>query len=161
MIAFNELRTAFAKGLREYLGIQIVNGNQTAEAPTMPYGTYNPTTIAAANNGTWQEHEDGVDRLLVRSIWSFSFLSADFDESMMYATKAREWFTHSGRIWLAEHGITVQTVTDITNRDNVLTVEYERKNGFDVVFYVYDEADRPADTYGYIETMEASHEITS
>lgn len=157
LIDYKKMRETIPKGLKEYLGVPIIRGNQTAPAPAYPYGTYNVTTIAGANNGTWQQHEDGIDRLMVRSIWSFSFLSDDWDESVNLATKAREWFQHTGRSRLAEHGVTVQSTTEITNRDNILTVDYERKNGFDVFFYVYDEVGNPASTYGYIESAEIAH----
>lgn len=160
MIPYKELTTVVPTGLREHLGIPVIRGNQTAPAPAYPYGTYNITTIAGENHGTWQQHDDGKDRKLVRSILSFSFLSDDEDESVFLAVKAKNWFEHTGRVWLAERGVTVQSVTQVTNRDNVLTVEYERKNGFDVVFYVYDEVDNLVDTNGYIESAEVAHEIT-
>lgn len=137
----------------------VIRGNQTAELPAYPFASYNITTLASANNGTYQEHADGIDRLMVRSIWSFSFLSGDYDESVGLAIKAREWFERTGRTWLADNGVTVQSTTEITNRDNILTVEYERKNGFDVVFYVYDEVENPADTSGYIESVETTPEV--
>lgn len=149
MIAYKAMREAIAAGLKQYLSVPVIRGSQTAKAPAYPYVVYNVTTIAGENNGTYQHHADGIDRLMVRSIWSISALSADWDESVSLAAKAREWFNHSGRAWLAEKGITVQTTTEITNRDNVLTVEYERKNGFDVAFYVYDTA--PNGANGYIE----------
>ena len=161
MIDYKKMRERVAQGLKEHLGVPIIRGNQTAPAPPYPFGSYNATTIAGKNNGTWQRHSDGIDRLMVRSIWSFSFLSADYDESINLAIKAREWFQHTGRAWLAERGITVQSTTDITNRDNILTVEYERKNGFDVVFYVYDEVENLTGTNGYIESAEIASEITN
>lgn len=158
MLDLKAMRAAVFKGMGEYLGIKIIHSDQTAKAPAYPYGTGKATTPAGENNGTYQQHEDGIDRLMVPSTWSFSFLSDDPDESIMLATKAREWITHSGRMWLSEHGITVQRATNITNRDTILTVEYERKNGFDVVFYVFDEVKNPAGTYGYIESAEIAHE---
>lgn len=161
MLDLKSMRATVLTGMKEYLGIPVIRGNQTASAPPHPYGTCNVTTIAAANNGTWQQHEDGIDRLLVRSIWSFSFMSADYDESVQLACKAREWLTHTGRVWLSERGITVQSVTDVTNRDNILTVEYERKNGFDAVFYVYDEATNPSESTGIIESAQVAHEMTN
>lgn len=161
MLDMKAMRATIVTGMKEYLGIPVIRGNQTAHAPPHPYGTCNVTTIASANNGTRQQHEDGIDRLMVRSIWSFTFLSDDYDESIMLASKAREWFEHSGRVWLSDRGITVQSTTDITNRDNILTVEYERKNGFDVVFYVYDEVKNPSESTGYIESAEVAHEITN
>lgn len=159
MIDLDKIRSIVPNGMSEYIGIPIIRGNQSKRAPSHPYGTYNITTIAAANNGTWQQHEDGVDRLLVRSTWSFTFITDDWLQSIMYASNAREWLTHTGRVLLADNGITVQSVTDITNRDNILTVEYERKNGFDVVFYIYDEAANPSSQTGYIESVSLAPDI--
>lgn len=159
MIKYDYIRETVVSGLQKHIGIPVIRGNQTAPAPAYPYSTYNVTTIAAANGGTWQQHDDGIDRKLVRSIWSLSFLSDEWDESVGYAIKAREWFEHTGRSWLSQHGITVQSTTDITNRDNILTVEYERKNGFDVIFYVYDEVESLTDTVGTIESAEIAREI--
>lgn len=160
MLDLKAMRTTVASGLKEYLGMEVIRSSQTAAAPSYPYASYTLTTPAAANGGTYQQHADGKDRLMVRSIWSWSFLSDDYDESVAHAIKAREWFEHSGRAWLAERGITVQSTTDISNRDNILTVEYERKNGFDVVFYVFDEADSLLKTTGTIEGVDIAHEIT-
>lgn len=162
MIPYNETRTAVASGLKEHLGVPVIRTNQTAPAPKYPYGSYTVTTLATANNGTWQQHEDGKDRKQVRSVWSLSFMSDDSEESVMLAMKAREWLEHTGRIWLKDRGITVQSTTDITNRDNVLTAGYEYKQGFDVVFYVYDEVDNPVEyATGYIESVTISHDSTN
>lgn len=161
MIDLHGIRKTILTGLREYLGIQMIRSDQTAHAPEYPYGTAKATTPAAANLGTWQQHDDGIDRKMVRSIWSFSFLSTDHDECVMYATKARAWFENTGHVWLTERGINVQSTTDINNRDNILTVEYERKCGFDVVLYVFDEAENPSKYTGYIEGAEIAHNITT
>lgn len=147
-------------GLSNYLGIQVIRGNQTARAPTMPYCVYNVTTIAGANHGTWQQHSDGIDRKMVKSIFSFSFISFDYDDSVALASKARGWFEHAGHVWLSDRGIVVQSTTDITNRDNILTAEYERKNGFDVVFYVYDAVENPVENVGHINESLTTHEIS-
>ena len=159
MIPIKHMRGTIPKGLKDYIGIPIIRQDQSANAPKYPYGTYKLTTPAGENNGTYQRDADGVDRLMVKSIWSFSFLSDDYDESIMHASKAREWFLHAGRTWLNANGITVQSATNITNRDNILTAEYERKNGFDVVFYVFDEAENLTGTYGTIESADVAHEI--
>lgn len=158
MLDLKHIRKTLFTGLSEYLGITMIRSDQTANAPEYPYGTGKATTPAAANNGTWQQHEDGIDRLMVRSIWSLSFLAKDYDESVMLASKAREWLTNTGRVLLSERGITVQSVTDIANRDNILTVDYESKHGFDVVFYAYDEVENPSTTTGYIESVNLSRE---
>lgn len=161
MIPFDAMREAIAAGLSEYIGVPVIRGNQSAPAPPYPYATYNLTTPAGANRGTWQQHEDGVDRQMVESIWSFSTLSTDWGESVNLAVKAREWITHTGRTYLSEHGIAVRNATEINNRDNILTVEYERKNGFDVVFYVFDEAENTRALTGTIETAEIDHTMNN
>lgn len=160
MIPYSKMRAAIAKGLKDYLGVPVIRGNQTAPRPPYPFVAYNVTTIAGQNGGSWQEHED-ADRKLVRSIWSITALSKDWDESVNLAIKARQWFEHTGRAALSDQGFTVQSTTDITNRDNILTVEYERMNGFDVFFYVYDEAERISDINGHIETADITREETN
>lgn len=158
-MTLKEMRKTVLTGLSEHLGIKMIRADQTSPAPAYPYGTAKATTPAGENNGTYQQHEDGIDRLMVESIWSFSFLSKDYDESVSYALKARQWFLHTGRVWLADRGITVKSATQINNRDNILTVDYESKHGFDVVFRVYDEAENPSASIGYIETADVSHNI--
>lgn len=160
MLDLKDKRTAVSQGLKGYTGRPVIRGNQTAPLPPFPFLSYNVTTPAGDNKGTYQKHEDGIDRLMVRSVWSFSAHAEDWDESVMLATQAREWIEHSGRAWLAEHGITVQSTTEVTNRDNILTVEYERKNGFDAVFYFYDEVENPSESAGYIEGANIARKTT-
>ena len=160
MIDYAKYTRAVASGMRKYVGAPVIQGDQNAPVTDKSYLTYKITTIAGENNGTWQEHDDGMHRLLVESIWSFSSISDDYQTSVNNAIKARDWILHVGRAALSEAGISVKTATGITNRDNVLTVEYERKNGFDVVFYVYDEVESPSDAYGYIETVDIDPDIS-
>lgn len=158
MIDLKRMRTVISTGLSKYLGIPVIRNDQSAPAPAYPYMTLKATTPASENLGTWQKHSDGIDRKLVRSIWSVSSLSDDYDVSVSNAIKAREWLENTGRVYLSDNGITVQSTTAINNRDNILTVDYERKNGFDVVFYMFDEVENPTNTNGYIESAEIAHE---
>lgn len=155
---YDKMCAAVCGGLGGYLGVPVIRGNQNAQPPAYPFVSYNITTIAGANGGTYQQHPDGVDRKMVRSIWSLTALSDRWAESVVLATKAREWFEHTGRAWLSENGLTVQSTGEITNRDNILTVEYERKNGFDVVFYLFDQAEGLAGVNGFIESAEIARE---
>jgi hypothetical protein len=157
LIRYNEIRRAVVTGLKDYLGVPVIRTNQNGSAPPYPFVSYTVTTVATANNGTWQEnHGDGIDRKLVRNIWSITAQSDDGTESITLANKAREWLEHTGRMWLKDRGVVVQSTTDITNRDNILTVAYEHKNGFDVVFYAFDEVRHPSTDY--IESAELTRE---
>ena len=158
MIDYAKYRPAVAKGMSGYVGVPVIRSDQNAPVKAKDYLTYTITTLAGENNGTWQKHADGVDRLMVKSIWSFTSISDDWETSVNNAIKARAWITHIGRAALSAQGITVQSATQINNRDNVLTVEYERKNGFDVVFYVYDTVENPT---GIIENVDTTHEMNT
>lgn len=156
MIDYAKYRPAVAKGMSQYVGVPVIRSDQNAPVKAKHYLTYTITTIAGKNDGTWQKHADGIDRLMVESIWSFTSISDDWETSVNNAIKAREWIMRVGRAALSALGITVQSATQINNRDNVLTVEYERKNGFDVVFYVYDAVEN---TTGIIESVGTTHEM--
>lgn len=158
MIDYVKYRPAVAKGMSQYVGVPVIRGSQNAPVKAKSYLTYTITTIAGKNDGTWQKHADGIDRLMVKSIWSFTSISDDWETSVNNAIKARDWITHVGRAALSVQGITVQSATQINNRDNVLTVEYERKNGFDVVFYVFDTVENPT---GIIESVDTNHAMTT
>lgn len=155
MIHYSNIREVVPKGLADYLKVPVIRGNQTSPAPAYPYLCYNVTTLATANNGTWQKHTDGIDRKLVRHIWSVTALASDHEQSVELAMGARNWIENVGRLYLKDNGITVQSVTQITNRDNVLSVGYEYKNGFDVIFYAFDEVEAP-DADNFIETVDVS-----
>lgn len=139
MIDFENLRTTVVKGLRRYLGCSVIRSNQSAEAPPYPYASYTVTTLMTQNNGTYGEYADGSARKPVNCIWSITIQSDDNIESVTLANKAREWFDYVGNTYLSDNDVIVQSVGAVTNRDNLLTAEYEYRNGFDVTFWLYDE----------------------
>lgn len=154
MIDVKKLRTVVIKGLKEYLGVPVIRNNQTANAPPYPYVSFTITTLSTEYNGTWGEYADGVDRKPTTQIWSITAQSNNNDESVSLANKARDWLDRVGRTYLKDNNVTVQKVMNITNRDNILTVEYEYKNGFDVVFALFEEIQNPVEQTGYIENIE-------
>lgn len=152
MIDMDSLRLAVVKGLKDYTGSTVLQGNQIMPQPGYPFISYTVITPASANKGSWQKHEDGIDRKLIKQTWSISALSNKSGESLGLALQAREWLEHSGRLYLKDKGFTVQSVGQITNRDNILSGEYEYRNGFDVVFYLYETS--PAAEGEFINTAQ-------
>lgn len=150
---------AVVQGLQGALSIPIIRANQTSPAPEYPYGAYTITILGSANNGTWGQYDDGKDRKAVEQTWSLTFRSDKHDESYDFACLAREWLDHKGAQNLADSGVSVGQCTAITNRDNILTTEYEYVYGFDVVFRVFDEADSTLTETGYIETATPKREV--
>lgn len=159
MINYDERRLIVAKGLSKYLNCSVVRSNQNAEPPPYPYVSYGITIVMSSYNGTYGECEDGTLRKPFTQTWSVSILSDDSSESVMLALKAREWFDRAGRTYLSDNDIIVQSVTSVTNRDNVLSVGYEHKNGFDVVFSLFDEITlENEDTVETVAISEVEHQ---
>lgn len=149
MIDYDNMRRTVVSGLKKYLGCHVIRSNQNAEPPKYPYISYTVTQLMSANRGTYGEYSDGIDRKPVTTTWSITALSNDNIESVTLANKAREWLDRVGTTYLNDNGVICQSVGAVTNRDNVLTVEYEYKSGFDAVFWGYDEVQR-----GEVETID-------
>lgn len=140
MVDFENLRTTVVRGLKNYLNCPVIRNNQDAEPPAYPYVSYTVTTVMSENRGTYGKCADGVARKPVTQTWSITAQSNKDYESVMLANKAREWLDYVGTTYLNDNDVIVQSCTSVTNRDNVLTVGYEYKNGFDCFFWCYDEA---------------------
>lgn len=145
MIDYKNLRRTVKKGLEQYLGCPVIRKNQNAEIPSYPYVSYTIITPMSENNGTYGEYKDGTARKPVTQTWSITAQSDDNTESLALANKAREWLDYVGTSYLNENNVIVQTVTKVSNRDNVLTVDYEFKNGFDCSFWCLDEVIRESE----------------
>lgn len=143
MIDYEKMRVTVVKGLRAYLDCPVIRSNQTAELPPYPYISYTVTTLMSANRGTYGEWDDGIARKQVTTTWSITALSDDNAESVALAMKAREWLELVGQTYMNDNKVIVQSVGAITNRDNVLTYDYEYRNGFDCVFWCHDEVKMP------------------
>lgn len=154
MIDNENLRLTVVKGLKNYLQIPVIRGNQNAEPPKYPYLSYNVTTAASENKGTYGEYSDGTDRKPVTQTWSIAVQSDNESEALLLSQKAHDWFDHIGRTYLSDNHIIVQSVTGITSRDSILTIEYEYKKGFDVVFWLLDEIENPIEYVGEIKFAE-------
>lgn len=158
VIDYENLRTTVAKGLKEYINCPVIRSNQNKEPPDYPYVSYTITTLMSENKGTYGVYEDGKDRKPFKQIWSITVQSDDDAESVDLAVKAHQWLDHIGRVYLNDNNVYVQSVGGISNRDNILTVEYEYRKGFDVVFELFNVVDNPIAQSGYIETIDINGE---
>ena len=150
MIDLDNIRENIATALHEYLGVQVIRSNTTAPFPQYPFASYTIRELLRNQRGTWGEYDDGKDRISASQIWSITIQAKDSAESMALALKAYDFFCHSGCPILKDKNIVVSSVSEITNRDNMLTVGYEYKNGFDVTFSFMNETDNTLEITGYI-----------
>ncbi len=153
MIDFERVRKVIVKALKEYLGCEVVLANQTAPIPEYPYVSFSITTPIVANRGTWGRCDDDMDRKQIEQIWSITVQSDKSGESAQLCLKAYDWLDHIGTLFLNDNKIVVQRLENITNRDNLLSVGYEYRNGFDVVFSLMDEISVDELDEGEIETI--------
>ena len=54
-------------------------------------------------------------------------------------------------MYLNDNGVIAQSLTSISNRDNMITIEYEYRHGFDVVFWLLNEVQSTTKETGYID----------
>lgn len=139
MLDYRKNEIAIVDSLKDYLNngdrpFELVRQNQVAEAPPYPYGSYTTTTPVSAHGGTYSAAPDGTLYKTVLQTWSFTFQSDDQEEAMSLAMRAYDFFTASGLVMLADNGITVRQVRDVTTRDNLISIQYEHRNGLDVTF---------------------------
>lgn len=151
----NEL--LIVNGLQEWLSKKgyncpVIMANQVVPIPPYPYIAYTVTSLVSGNMKTYGVEADGTRTKPVVQIWSFTVQSEDSTQADSVAMEAYDWFVLSGNIYLSDNGIVAQRVGSIGNRDNLLSIEYEYRRGFDVEFLLVDEISKEdAEQAGYIE----------
>lgn len=150
MIDLNNIREVVVTALKAYLGIEVIRSNTTAPFPKYPFVSYTIRTLLSNQPGTWGEYDDGKHRIPASQVWSITIQAKDSAESMDLTLKAYDFFCHDGCPILKDSNIVVSNVSEITNRDNLLTVGYEYKNGFDVSFGIMNETENTLENTGYI-----------
>lgn len=158
MIDFAKIRQTVVKSIKEHLQVTVIRTNQNAEPPQYPYIGYTVTTLMKTNNGTYGEFTESIDgenikmyRKEFQQIWSFTVYSDNDLQSKTLALKLYDFLDRIGSLKLAEQEIVIQHIENITNRDNLLTIDYEYRNGFDVTFAfmneIADETDEDIDDF--------------
>jgi hypothetical protein len=160
MIDLRAYEIVIVESLKKYLTTdtrpcEVVRQNQVAEVPPYPYVSYTQTTMLPAMSGTYSEADDGTKYRSIYPTWSFTVQSDDQDEASILAMKMFDFFSAVGVNLLAEHDIIVSKVRDVTPRDNMLSIQYEYRNGLDVTFgFLYVIAPDVEYSAGVIESIE-------
>lgn len=158
MIDARAIEKIVVDGLKVYVSTtdkpcEVVRANQTGPVPPYPYVAYTITTLAQSRSGTFSVAPDGTRFREFTQTWSFTVQSDDADECANVALKAWDWFMKVGCVYLSDNMVVVQNVGNINNRDNLITIEYEYRSGFDVAFNLLNTVTMSeAEIGGYIET---------
>ena len=139
MLDYRENEIIIVEALRSYLRskfptCEVVRQNQISKAPAYPYVSYTVISPVGNHTGTYSETVDGTLYKDILQTWSFTSQSNDQEEAMIISMMIYDFFSALGLVPLADKNITVRRVGNITTRDNLLTIEYEYRNGLDVVF---------------------------
>ena len=159
MIDITNVESIIVNTLQSYLTTEerpctVVMANQTAPIPPYPYVSYTITTPLTAAGGTYGIAEDGTRYRELKQVWSFTVQSDSDTESQILALKIYDWFSLVGRVDLEDNGIIAESVTSVNNRDNLLSIEYEYRNGLDVTFnLLHSITEEEASRAGYIEKV--------
>ncbi|NNV04668.1 hypothetical protein [Brevibacillus sp. MCWH] len=119
--------------------ITIIQANQTAPKPPLPYAVYNITAPYVKDRGqpnmTPQERDGELylnyEEQYLTTI-SFNVYADKNETTIDNAIKLRQWFLFVGQEYLQDNGIAVVNVGNIENRTTFLVDSYEYKHGFDV-----------------------------
>lgn len=157
LIDLDKIRSIIVKGLKEELKVPIIRANQTGASPPYPYLSYTITSLISDKNGTWGEYDDGMHRKPGTQTWSLTVQSDKADEAMALCIKARDWLDHTGNVYLKDNKIIVQSVGAVNNRDNLITIEYENRFGFDFVLWFLNETGNLLEQAGTIDTVDINY----
>ena len=139
MIDTESIRAVIVKGLREYIGVEVIRSNTSKPLPKLPFGSYTITSLLNNRKGTWGRYEDSKDRIPTTQVWSITLNSKDFGECTNLAVATHDYFSKAAIGYLKEYGIVVLSVGAIASRDTFLSVEYEYRMGFDITFGLMNE----------------------
>lgn len=162
MIDFRKNELIIVNGLQEWLAKKgydcpVIMANQAAPIPAYPYISYTVTSILSNTKG-YSVGEDGTRYKPMAQSWSFTIQSDDDVVAMNVAMEAYDWFALSGNTYLSDNRIVAQRVGNVTNRDNLISVEYEYRRGFDVEFLLMFEISKEdSETSGYINEADITH----
>lgn len=119
--------------LEQYAGCPVVLSNQTSPMPPYPYISYTIITPVHADGGTYCL-KDGIYYQPMLQTWS---LTAHFDDCracQRLGMRLYDFFARAGRMALQRKNIAVSSKTNLMQRDNLLTVQFEYRCGMDVTF---------------------------
>ena len=138
MIKHSEIRNPIVKNLNEYMGIPVIQSEETGEQPPYPFVTFsvNSPYLSLGQNGKEEivENDISITREIehFEQVYSFTVIGEDEDIVQDNMMKAIQFFKVFGVQKLKDENIVIVEVYNAQKRDNFLTIDYERRAGFDV-----------------------------
>ncbi len=151
------VRNALVKGLYDYMNLLVIQSSTIGDMPKYPFISYTVTS-PYLRLGQDEEYTEEVNStyqnrhvLHYERVFSFTIVSKDEDEAMDKCMQAIRYFRNDGVLELKDKGITIVEISNVQARDNFITIDYDRRYGFDVRIRLADEEVR--ETEEIIETI--------
>lgn len=152
MISLREKEIAVLRGLQEYLNVKVIRANVTTPKPAYPYVSYTITTPIVTNSSSFGVYPNNEQYKHFNQIWSVTVQSDDDTQALELVMKAHDYFERAGIIVLGEQNIFVERVGSVDTRDNLISIEYEYRKGFDVTLRLMQHITKDEVVGGWIET---------
>lgn len=156
MVEQKQINKTIVNGLKQACGCEVIRANQTSTLPKYPFLSFNIITPLKIKGGTYSEYEDMKEKEITQ-VWSFTVQSDSDMEALALAYTAHEWLEDTGTLQLSESGIVARKISDISNRDNLVSVDYEYRKGFDATFALLSRIDISKQE-NIVEHINISHE---
>ena len=175
MIDYVQIRNDILAGLRSYLRqntehnqLLVNESNQKGKEPERPYlifsftSPYVPEGVNATEKTELVSHpEPEWDHDIKYSRISNDTMSCSFtvngqnpDQTINIGLLAQEWFKFTGLDYLKSKGLVVVECMELQNRDTYAVDNWERRQGFDVIFRVLGEIERTVKTIESVDISE-------
>lgn len=151
MINYDDIWIPLQTGLEKYVGKPVIQAETGGKQPPYPFISIKDTSAfnigqpAITNNVETQTIKQDIEMVL-----SLTVHAKTIEESKDLSMKAQGYFLGKGAIELADSDIAIADVLPATNRDVFLTIDYERRYGFDVRLRIQGQ-----ETYG-IDVIETA-----
>ena len=132
MFDLNSYNRIICEGIQSELSLICVKSNITSHIPKYPFISF---TVTAIDYKSRTYSDDGKNRYKpVEVKYSFTVNSDNDNECFELCRKLHDWFESA--VYLKDKNISITGISGINNRDNMLTIEYEYRKGFDCVLNV-------------------------
>ncbi len=139
------------------MNLLVIQSSTIGDMPKYPFISYTVTS-PYLRLGQDEEYTEEVNStyqnrhvLHYERVFSFTIVSKDEDEAMDKCMQAIRYFRNDGVLELKDKGITIVEISNVQARDNFITIDYDRRYGFDVRIRLADEEVR--ETEEIIETI--------
>ena len=123
----------------------VIQSSTVGDMPTYPFITYTVTS-PYLQLGVDEEYTEEVNStyqnrhvLHYERVFSFTIVAKEEDVAMDECMKAIRYFRNDGVLALKDKNIVIVEITNVTARDNFITIDYDRRYGFDVRIRLADE----------------------